>query len=132
MVTTNAETVVNCAPAEVWSLISDPEAIVQWMPGVESCEVNGDTRVASMAGRQLTELFQVDHARKRFSYQIIDRGALPAFESHHAFIEVLPTDGATRVTYSHTLEPSDFAARIQAASEGTLQALKEYLEQSSR
>ena len=45
-------------PEEVWAVVGDFGSIAEWMPGVESCVVDGDDRILKMRGTQITERLQ--------------------------------------------------------------------------
>lgn len=130
MTATRAEITIARPMDRVWSIVADPTGIVNWMPGVESCEVSGDIRIAVLSGRQLTEKIQIDHGKRRLTYQILDRGALPALESHEGSLQVFPTDTGAHVIYTHQVEPGELAERFHAASARALQGLKEYVERA--
>ena len=129
MAKTRTEIAINGSADDVWAVLADPNGIVNWMPGIESCEVKGDRRVAVLSGRQLTEQIDIDHENRCFGYRILDRGARPAIESHQGLLQVLPTDAGSVVVYSHEIEPDELAEAFQAASARALLGLKQYVEQ---
>ena len=65
MTETRAEITINRSPSDVWDVVGDPHSIIDWVPGVESCEIVGDRRTAVLRGNELTERFHVDHAERR-------------------------------------------------------------------
>jgi carbon monoxide dehydrogenase subunit G len=129
MTSTRAEITISRPVDQVWAVVADGAAIATWMPGVESCDVTGDIRVAVLAGRRLTEKISVDHTQRRFTYEILDRGAPPPIEAHQGSLQVYPTDGGALVVYAHDVKPDELAERFQAASVRALRGLKDYCEE---
>ena len=43
------------SPDEVWATIGDFGGIADWMPGIESCRVEGENRILAMTGMEITE-----------------------------------------------------------------------------
>lgn len=128
MSSTRAQIAIARPAEDVWGVLAEPSAITEWMPDVESCEVAGDTRVVVLAGRRLIEKFAVDHTIRRFTYNIIDRGAPPPLEAHEGSLEVHATDDGALVVSAHHVRPGELAERFQSASARALQALKTYCE----
>ena len=81
-----AEIDVDGTPDAVWALVGDFGGIAGWMPGMESCRVEGDHRILDTMGMTITEkLISRDDATRAITYGIVD--GVPV-ESHEATITV--------------------------------------------
>ncbi len=76
-------------PADaVWGLIGDFGGIGGWMPGIDSCRLEGDDRILEMMGMTITErLVKMDDAARALTYSIVDGAPV---ERHEATITVRP------------------------------------------
>jgi len=129
------------APAEaVWALVRDFGGLMNWSPGIEKCEVEGEglgaVRTLAMAGglalREKLEAF--DDAERSFSYSIVEPSALP-FTGYLARFHVRPLGGdRCRIDWSGRCTPRDGATADQARSilgavyGGGIKAIKKRLE----
>jgi carbon monoxide dehydrogenase subunit G len=112
------------APADkVWELVRDPAGIADWLPGVDSVEMDGDTRVISTMGLEIREACDVDDDLKRFQYTITD-GPIP-FEFHRAVIDVLDDGDGCVVVYSIEVEPGDTQPIMDGVAGGGINSLEE-------
>jgi hypothetical protein len=105
----------------VWSIITRPESILEWFPGVVSCVVEGTLRTITLASGLVfpEEIICNDALQRRFAYRITS----PFFKSHLATVDVIELgESDTLCVYSTTAEP-DTLALINAG--GTLGALGE-------
>ena len=123
MTETRAEITINRSPSDVWDVVGDPHSIIDWVPGVESCEIVGDRRTAVLRGNELTERFHVDHAERRVTYSI-----LGGVTSHQGSVQVIARGDDALVIYAHEMEPAELAPLFQSSSEGALAQLKLYME----
>ena len=75
-----------CPADEVWALVGDPRRLAEWFPGIESCTVEGDTRViVTRSGLPMPEqLLTVDNTLRRFQYRITG----PMFREHLGTVDV--------------------------------------------
>lgn len=114
-------------PEEVWELVADFGGLDSWMPGVESCELDGDVRTLSAMGTTLKErlVAQDDDARTQ-SYSIVE-GPMPV-EHHLATISVAPDGDGTLFTWAYEVRPDDMAQVFGGIYEGSAKAFKEKLE----
>ena len=93
-----AEIEIGRTADEVWAVVGDFSGIAGWMPGVESCHIDGDDRVLAMMGMEITErLERRDDDERVLVYGIV--GGVPV-GSHQATITVVPegTGRASRGT----------------------------------
>ena len=113
---------------EVWKVVRDFGGLAGWMPGIETCRVEGDDRVIEMMGMELVEtLRRCDDDARTLVYGIT-KGPLPV-EHHEATIAVTPTgDASSHVTYSVEVTPDSLTDVMSNAYAGALQSLKSKLE----
>ena len=113
---------------DVWALAGQFGDLHTWMPGIESCEVEGDDRRLSMMGMTVVEtLRHRDDASRTISYSITS-GDVPV-DSHQATITVHPDgDGASRVTWEVDVQPDSMTDVMKGAYDSALQGLKTKLE----
>ncbi|HWS47024.1 MAG TPA: SRPBCC family protein, partial [Acidimicrobiia bacterium] len=50
-----AEIGIGKSPDEVWAVAGDFGGIGDWMPGVESCVIDGDDRILRLMGMEIVE-----------------------------------------------------------------------------
>ncbi|MGF1277857.1 SRPBCC family protein [Acetobacter pasteurianus] len=125
MIEVMASSVLNAPIASVWPLVRDFGSIGQWLPGVKSCQIEGDDpgdRVGTirrlemgdvgLIREQLLALSDTDHA---VTFSIIE-SALPIW-NYRSTIQLLPvTDGErTFIRWKGQFEANpDDAAAMQA------------------
>ena len=75
---------------DVWKLVRDFGGLAGWMPGIDSCRVEGNDRILEMMGMELTEtLVRCDDDARTLVYSIA-KSPMPV-EHHEATITVTPT-----------------------------------------
>ncbi|MFP5256906.1 MAG: SRPBCC family protein [Acidimicrobiia bacterium] len=119
--------IVHVSADRAWALVSRPELLHLWFPGIEACTVEGGTRtITTGMGLQLREeLLTNDSLQRRFQYRI--SGGL--FREHLASIDVLPLDEASCVVaYASDADPATMAVILGGAMEGALAELARQLE----
>lgn len=119
--------IVHVSADRVWSLVSRPELLHLWFPGIVDCSVEGSTRtITTGMGLQLSEdLLTNDPLQHRFQYRI--SGGV--FREHLASIDVLPLDeGSCMVVYASDADPATMAIILGGAMEGALAELARQLE----
>lgn len=110
----------------VWAVAGDFGGLA-WMPGVESCTVDGDDRTLSMLGMEIVERqLGRDDAARRLSYGIVG-GSLPV-DRHVATITVTPAGAGAHVTWDVEVLPDTLTDIMVQTYQGALGALKERLE----
>ena len=114
------------SPDEVWATIGDFGGIADWMPGIESCRVEGENRILAMTGMEITErlVSNSDDARTQ-TYCIVS--GVPV-ESHQATITVTADGDGSRVTWDVEAQPDEMTGVMQGIYQQTLDALKAKLE----
>ncbi len=110
---------------DVWAVVGN-FGDMSWMPGVDSCELEGDDRVLTMFGMRVVEhLHGRDEEACVISYGISD-GDLK-FDQHLATVTITPEGDGSRVTWD--VEVDDAATEMMGKSyQKGLEALKASLE----
>ncbi len=122
-----AEVTIARSPDDVWALIGDFGGLGSWMPGIESCELEGDVRKLQAMGMEIHEqLVERDETDRRLSYTII-KSPMP-LEHHLATLTVTPDGDGSRLEWAYEVRPDEMAAAIAPVYEGSVKAVKEYLE----
>ncbi len=121
----HAEITINKPADAVWAVAGDFGGIGDWMPGIESCVVDGDDRVLKMMGMEITERLQRrDDDAREIIYGIV--GGVPVI-NHKSTITVIPEGNDSLVTWDVEVEPDDMTEMMQGIYQQSLQALKEHL-----
>jgi carbon monoxide dehydrogenase subunit G len=120
-----AEIMIDKPAGEVWAVTGDFGGIGGWMPGIESCTLEGDDRILKMMGMEITEhLIRRDEAEKVIVYGIA--GGVPVGR-HEATITVHPEGQSSLVTWDVDVEPDDMTDMMHQIYQQSLQALKDHL-----
>jgi carbon monoxide dehydrogenase subunit G len=115
------------SPEDVWALVGDFGGLADWMPGIESCELDGDVRKLQTMGMEIHErLVDRDDASRTISYSIT-KGPMP-LEHHLATLSVAPSGDGSVLTWAYEVRPDDMAAAFGPVYEGSARAVKERLE----
>jgi carbon monoxide dehydrogenase subunit G len=111
---------------QVWKVVGEFGGIAEWMPGIETCRVEGDNRIIEMMGMTITErLVAKDDAGRTLTYTIADGAPV---ESHEAVITVTPTGETAHVTWVVDAKPDDMADLMTGLYQQSLEALKAHVE----
>lgn len=115
------------SPQDVWALIGDFGGLGDWMPGIDSCELDGDVRKLQTMGMEIHErLVSHDDDSRTTSYTIV-QGPMP-IEHHLATISVEPAGEGSRLTWAYEVKPDEMAAAFGPVYEGSARAVKAQLE----
>ena len=120
-----AEIDINRPADEVWAVVGDFGGIAGWMPGIESCHIDGDDRVIKTMGMEVTErLERRDEEEHELIYAIV--GGVPVI-NHQATITVVP-DGnkKSHVTWDVDVD-DDMTDLLHQMYQQSLVSLKEHL-----
>jgi mxaD protein len=121
-----AEIDVEGTPEAVWALVGDFGGIAGWMPGMESCRVEGENRILDTMGMTITEkLITRDESARAITYAIVD--GVPV-ESHEATVTVTPSGNGSHVTWVVDAAPDEMADLMQSVYQQSLEALKAHVE----
>jgi carbon monoxide dehydrogenase subunit G len=126
MGTGTAQVEIAGSPDEVWALIGDFGGIAGWMPGIDSCRVEGEDRIIETLGMTITER-QVarDDSARTLTYSIVDGAPV---ESHRAVITVTPTGDSSSVTWEVDAAPDEMADLMTTMYQGSLDEVKKRIE----
>ena len=121
-----AEIDVDGTPEDVWALVGDFGGIAGWMPGMESCRVEGENRILETMGMTITEkLLARDDTARSITYAIVD--GVPV-ESHQATITVTAAGAGSHVTWAVDAAPDEMADLMQGVYQSSLEAVKAHVE----
>jgi carbon monoxide dehydrogenase subunit G len=119
-----AEIDIDRPAAEVWAVAGDFGGIGGWMPGIESCHVDGDDRVLKMGGMEIIErLERRDEVERELVYGIV--GGVPVI-NHKATITVTPQGTGSHVTWDVDVD-DEMLDMMHQVYQQSLQALKDHL-----
>jgi carbon monoxide dehydrogenase subunit G len=111
---------------DVWTLVGDFGGIGGWMPGIDSCRVEGENRILETMGMTITErLVARDDSARTLTYSVID--GVP-IESHQAVITVTPTGDTSSVTWVVDASPDEMAEFMATVYQQSLDELKKRIE----
>lgn len=123
-----AEVSIERTPDQVWKLVREFGGLETWMPGVESCVVEGDVRTIGLMGIEIKEqLRSLDDAAHTISYSVIE-SPMGNLESHLATISVEPEGSGTHLTWAVEVVPDDLLGLFVPVYEGSVVELKKKLE----
>lgn len=120
---------IDATPQQVWDVLGDLAATSEWLPGVVKAEVDGSTRVCTMAdGSEIKEeISDYEPERHSFRYRHL-QVPMPVQDSGGVFL-VLPDP--TRVVLESSFTPLDptVGQMIEGAFQQALESLKRRVEQ---
>ena len=123
-----AEVTIDRSPDEVWKLLREFGGLADWMPGIESCRVDGDVRTLQTMGIEIREqLRSLDDDGRRISYSVV-ASPMGNLESHLATISVDPQGSGSHVTWAVEVVPDELLALFLPVYEGSVVELKKQLE----
>jgi hypothetical protein len=121
------ERVIQVPAEDAWAVVSRPDLLHLWFPGIVACTVEGDARTITLGtGMHLAEtLLTNDPLQRRFQYRI----AGGVFAEHLGTIDVHALDDARcLVVYSSDADPATMAIVLGGATGGALDELARQLE----
>lgn len=122
-----AQTTTIESPDDAWKLVGDFGGLADWMPGMDSCELEGDVRTIKTMGIEIKErLVSRDDAHRVISYSIAE-SPIP-LEHHLATISVTPEGDGSRVTWDVEVRPDEMLGAFLPIYQQSLDALKSRLE----
>ena len=128
MARAKSEVSIDRSPDDVWKLIREFGGLADYMPGVESCTLDGDVRTLEMMGIEIKEqLREIDDETRRLTYSVVE-SPMSNMVSHEATIAVDPEGSGSHVTWSVEVEPDDLLPIFQGAYDNAVAALKKKFE----
>jgi hypothetical protein len=118
---------INASADVVWNVISRPESIVDWFPGIVGASMEGSIRTITLASgiEMPEEILTNDDSQRRFAYRI----TAPLYRFHLGIIDVIElAEGDTLCVYSTTAEPDTLALIIAGGSIGALDEIQRIAE----
>jgi carbon monoxide dehydrogenase subunit G len=123
-----AEISIDKSPDDVWKLVREFGGLETWMPGVETCVVDGDTRTIGLMGIQIKEqLRSLDDTARTISYSVVE-SPMDNLESHVATISVTPEGSGSHLTWAVDVVPDELLGLFVPVYEGSVVELKKKLE----
>ncbi|MDQ1379412.1 MAG: hypothetical protein QOG65_315 [Actinomycetota bacterium] len=123
-----AEVSIDRSPDDVWKLVREFGGLDTWMPGVESCVVDGDVRTIGLMGIEIKEQLRgIDDTARRISYSVVE-SPMSNMESHQATIAVDPEGNGSHVTWTVEVAPDELLGLFVPVYEGSVVELKKQLE----
>ncbi len=123
-----AEVSIDRSPDDVWKLLREFGGIAEWMPGVETCTVEGDVRTIGLMGMQVKEQLRgLDEDARAISYSLIE-SPIGNLESHLVTIAVAPEGSGSHVTWSVEVTPDELLGLFQPMYEGAVLEIKKNVE----
>lgn len=123
-----AEVSIDKSPDDVWKLVREFGGLETWMPGVESCVVDGDTRTIGLMGIEIKEqLRSLDDTARTISYSVVE-SPMANLESHLATITVTQEGSGSHLTWAVEVVPDDLLGLFVPVYEGSVVELKKKLE----
>jgi carbon monoxide dehydrogenase subunit G len=128
MASGHAEVSIDRSPDDVWKLLRDFGGIAEWMPGVETCTVDGDIRTLGMMGMQVKEQLRgLDEDAHEISYSLVE-SPIGNLASHLVKIAVAPEGTGSHVTWSVEVTPDELLGLFLPIYEGSVLEIKKKVE----
>ena len=128
MASATAEASIARKPDDIWKVVREFGAVGDYMPGIDSCTVDGDVRTVGMMGIEVKEqLRDLDDDTRRISYSIV-KSPMSNMVSHLCTIAIEAEGDGTHVSWTVEVEPDDLLPLLQGIYEGAVVALKDKFE----
>jgi len=113
----------------LWNIISDIGRS-DWVPGVESIEIDGNKRIFKMdgMGRLVEEIIECNHEKMELSYSAIE--TMAPIQHHLAKIKLTSNEQNTIFSWTTEIDPPDFADAIRQGMLASLNELEKLLKNS--
>ena len=106
-----AEVKIAKSPDEVWDLVGNFGGLADWMPGVDSCELDGDVRKLQTMGLEIHE-------------QLMEHESPMPLDHHLATMSVEADGDGSLLTWAYEVRPDEMAGAIGPIYDGSAQAVK--------
>ena len=113
----------------LWNIISDIGRS-DWVPGVESIEIDGNKRIFKMAGMGglVEKIIVCNHEKMELSYSAIE--TMAPIQHHLAKIKLTSNEQNTIFSWTTEIDPPDFADAIRQGMLASLNELEKLLKNS--
>jgi hypothetical protein len=129
MASDRTETTIAGDPAAVWAIVREFGGLDQWMPGIETCKLEGDDRLLGLMGITIRErLVSRDDDERAITYSIVESPL--NLEHHEATITVNDAPEGSHVTYDVAAKPDSALDILVPTYTQALAALKDKVETS--
>lgn len=128
MPTIRTEAHVDVTPEKAWEVVGDLGGVHKWLGIIETCRLDGDTRVCGLAGGQGTlveKILERDDAERRYRYTITE--APFEIASHEATFAVQPDGDGSRIVWEVTFEPAELQPMFEGSGAAGIEGIKEAL-----
>jgi carbon monoxide dehydrogenase subunit G len=123
-----AEVSIDRSPDDIWKLLREFGSLAEWMPGVETCTLDGDVRTIGMMGIEIKEkLRSLDDDTRTIAYSVVE-SPMGNLESHTATISVTPEGTGSHVTWAVDVSPDELLGLFLPVYEGSVVELKKKME----
>ena len=118
--------IYNVEPQKIWKIIGDISRC-DWVPGVESIEVNGNERTFKMSGmgRLVERIIECNDSDMELTYSAIE--TMAPINHHLAKIKLSSQGNDTLFQWSTEIDPPEFADAIRAGMIASLDKLQELI-----
>lgn len=113
----------------IWDIISDISRC-DWVPGVESIEIEGNKRIFKMSGmgRLVEEIIECNDTEMKLSYSAIE--TMAPIAHHLATIILHAGKDSTVFEWQTEIDPEEFSDAIQQGMITSLDQLEEILKKT--
>ena len=113
----------------IWDIISDISRC-DWVPGVESIELEGNKRIFKMSGmgRLVEEIIECNDTEMKLSYSAIE--TMAPIAHHLATIILHARKGSTVFEWQTEIDPEEFSDAIRQGMITSLDQLEEILKKT--
>lgn len=114
------------SPEIIWNIVSNISRS-DWVPGVESIELEGNKRIFKMTGmgRLVEEIIECDDENMELSYSAIET-VIP-IQHHLAKIKLSEIEGNTIFEWTTEIDPPEFSEPIRQGMLSSLDQLEKVL-----
>lgn len=111
---------------EVWDVLGTPDR-VDWVPGVESCQFDGEVRSLNLpgAGDIKERILFHDSASRTIKYSCFESPG--ALESHHASMSILEDGQGSRLIWEARIAPKELESFVEESMRGSIVQLEKVL-----
>jgi hypothetical protein len=117
----------SCPPEKLWEIVGTPDR-VDWVPGVEGCEFDGETRSLKLPGAGQIKEKILSHEPDAFSMSYSCIESPVPLQKHLASIKINTTDEGCEMHWKTDVEPAAFESFIEESMDGAIERLHALLD----
>ena len=116
------------SPDTIWEIISNISRS-DWVPGVESIELDGNKRIFKMKGmgRLVEEIIDCNNSEMKLTYSAIE--TMAPINHHLAIIQLHQNEENTLFEWETEIDPPEFSDAIQQGMIASLNQLENILKE---